>query len=228
MTSKFITRLLYYLTGFGLGIIVVMILFQNRSCTWTPKNRVREDITSRVVVIGDDFKAEIQKRGITKEMVRKVLTQGKVDFDASQKHQNPKVYNLYDDHLKLNFSLPEYSFVSELNVGFKRPKNFKNSKHGIADLYLFPKDKNLIFIDSTVRNSSAYLKIGEPSSKDLLKALKETGQINFDKCNFKARPKVEQYLMCKIYGNPIGMKAVWYREKINIYEIELLQPQKME
>lgn len=222
MSSKFITRLLYYLSGFGIGIIMVMLLFQNRACTWVPKNRVKQDINSRVVVISDDFKQQISKRNITREMIRKVIAEGSVDFENSQKRQNPKVYNLHDDHLKLNFSLPEYSYISELTLGFHKPNNFKTSLHGKADLYLFPKDKNILYIDSAAKESVDYQKIGSPSSKMLLKALQQSGQIDFDRSNFAARPKAEQYLTCNYNRHLIGMKTVWLKEKIDIYEIEIL------
>src|SRR5690554_1116023 len=111
MAAPLGTRLLYYFTGFGIGIIFVIFFFQNRGCTWTPNNRVKQAIVDRVIVINDDLKAEMDKRGITKEMIKKVIDKGNIDFKNSKKTGDPKVYTLYNDVLKLNFSLPESSYI---------------------------------------------------------------------------------------------------------------------
>lgn len=221
-------RLLYYFTGFGIGIIFVIFFFQNRGCSWTPNNRVRQAIVDRIIVINDSFKSEMLERGISEEMIRNVLTKGTIDFKGSKKNGNPKVYKLHNDILKLNFTLPENSFISEVTVGYSDTKKTENSTKGEACLFLFPDDDNIIYVDSITTGSPDFIQAGSPSNKLILSALKKNGKINFEKSNFKATPKAEHYLTCIINGHPIGMKTFWYKNKINIFYLELLAPEKEE
>ncbi|HRO75168.1 MAG TPA: DUF4258 domain-containing protein [Crocinitomicaceae bacterium] len=226
MKSSLGTRFLYYFTGFGIGIIFVIFFFQNRGCSWTPKNRVKQAITDRVIVISEDVQHEMIERGITEKMIREVVTKGEIDFKKSKKDDYPKVYNLYTDHLRLNFSLPENSFISEVTVGFKDVKSFKNSTKGQAKLFLFPNEKRLIHVDSLVTFSDEFIQLGRPKNEVILNALKKSGAIDFEKSDFQAKPKVEQYLTCTINGKKIGMKTFWYMNRINIFALEILQNEK--
>jgi len=223
MAAPLGTRLLYYFTGFGIGIIFVIFFFQNRGCTWTPNNRVKQAIVDRVIVINDDLKAEMDKRGITKEMIKKVIDKGNIDFKNSKKTGDPKVYTLYNDVLKLNFSLPESSYITEVSIGFNTATKFKNSTQGEAELYLFPAEERLLYIDSITTGTAEYIQLGSPDNKAILKALKKDGKVNFEKSNYKALPKAEHYLTCTINNQRVGMKTFWYKDRINIFFLELLQ-----
>lgn len=223
MNSKFITRLLYYLSGFGMGIILVFVLFQNRACNWTPKNQIRQDLKARVIVVNDDFKKEAQKRGITKKMIFHVFKKGSVDFSSSQTRKIPKAYNLYDETLKLNFTLPDYSYISEIRVGFDNSKKIVNSTSGYGDLYIFPAEKNFLFVDSATSASQNFIELGSPTNQAILNALKKNGKIDFSKSDFALRPRALQYLTCFINGHSVGMKTIWYKEKISVYSLEILK-----
>lgn len=222
MKSKLSARLLYYFTGFGIGLIFVIFFFQNRGCSWTPNNRVKQAIVDRVVVINDDFKNEMTKRGITEKMIKSVIEKGEIDFKNSQKEGKPKVYNLYDDKLKLNFSLPENSFISEVSIGYGKVHGVKNSTKGKAKLFLFPNDNKLIYVDSITTGSPDYIQIGSPSNLILLKALKKDGEIDFEQTNFTTVPNANHYLTCTVNGYKIGMKTFWYKDKINIYDLKIV------
>lgn len=222
MNSKFLTRFLYYLSGFGIGIVMVFTLFQNRACNWTPKNQIRQSLTSRVIVVNEQFSEEAKKRGITKSMILNIMKEGSVDFSSSQKHDEPKAYNLHDKQLKLNFTLPFNSFVSEVSVGFNDNQKISNSKNGFGRLYIFPNQENLVFIDSNAVFSTAYRELGSPRSIDILTALKKNGKIDFSKSDFDLRPRPSHYLICEVKGHKIGMKTIWFGDKINIYSIELI------
>lgn len=222
MNSKFLTRLLYYLTGFGIGILMVFVLFQNRACNWTPQNRIKQDIKNRIIVVNEGFKADMEKRGITKSMVMKVLDKGSIDYSSSQKHEEPKAYNIYDKQLKLNFTIPFNSFISEISVGFDEAKNIHNSNSGLGDLFIFPDVENLLYVDDITSKSVVFQEIGSPKNSDIVEALKKNGQIDFSKSDFDLRPNASQFIICTINGTKIGMKAVWYKDKINVYSMEFL------
>jgi hypothetical protein len=184
---------------------------------------VKQAIVDRVVVINDDFKEEMTKRGITENMIKHVIEKGDIDFKNSQKEgKGLKVYNLYDDKLKLNFTLPENSFISEVSIGYGKIKGVQNSKQGKAKLFLFPNDKKLIYVDSVTTNSPEFAQIGSPNNLTLLNALKKSGEINFEKTNFEASPNVEQYLTCTVNNYSVGMKTFWYKDRINIYDLKIL------
>ncbi len=223
MNASLGTRLLYYGTGFGIGIIFVIFFFQNRGCTWTPNNRVKQAIVDRVIVINDDFQAEMTERGISEKMIKEVINKGNIDFKHSKKTGNPKVYTLYNDVLKLNFSLPENSYISEVTIGFNNATKFKNSTTGEAKLYLFPKEEKLVYIDSTTTATPDYIQLGSPDNKVILKALMKDGKINFEKSDYKSEPKAEHYLTCTIHNQLVGMKTIWYKDRINIFFLEILQ-----
>lgn len=223
MKSSLGARLLYYFTGFGIGIVFVIFFFNNRGCSWTPKNRVKQSIVDRVVVLNDEFQNEMQKRGITEEMVKDVLYNGRVDFKSSQKESGElKVYNLYNDKLKLNFSLPDNSYLSEVSVGYSNTNKFSNSTEGKAKMLLFPKDDRLIYVDTLITSQPDFVKIGSPDNKTILKALEKTGEVDFEKSNYAAKPKAEHYVTCTISRQKVGLKTFWYKDRINIFFFELL------
>lgn len=223
MKSSLGARLLYYFTGFGIGIVFVIFFFNNRGCSWTPKNRVKQSIVDRVVVLNDEFQNEMQKRGITEEMVKDVLYNGRVDFKSSQKESGElKVYNLYNDKLKLNFSLPDNSYLSEVSVGYSNTNKFSNSTEGKAKMLLFPKDDRLIYVDTLITSQPDFVKIGSPDNKTILKALEKTGEVDFEKSNYAAKPKAEHYVTCTINRQKVGLKTFWYKDRINIFFFELL------
>lgn len=223
MKSSLGARLLYYFTGFGIGIVFVIFFFNNRGCSWTPKNRVKQSIVDRVVVLNDEFQNEMQKRGITEEMVKDVLYNGRVDFKSSQKESGElKVYNLYNDKLKLNFSLPDNSYLSEVSVGYSNTNKFSNSTEGKAKMLLFPKDDRLIYVDTLITGQPDFVKIGSPDNKTILKALEKTGEVDFEKSNYAAKPKAEHYVTCTINRQKVGLKTFWYKDRINIFFFELL------
>lgn len=222
MKSKLSTRLLYYFTGFGIGILFVIFFFQNRGCSWTPNNRVKQAIVDRVVVINDDFQKEMNQRGITEKMIKAVIEKGDIDFKNSQKESTPKIYTIYNDKLKLNFSLPENSFISEVSIGYGKIKGVKNSTQGKAKLFLFPNDKKLIYVDSITTMSPAFNEIGNPTNQAILKALKKDGKIDFEKTDFAVKQGAQHYLTCTINGYLVGVKSYWYKDKINIYDLKIL------
>lgn len=215
-------RLLYYFTGFGIGLIFVLFFFQNRGCSWTPDNRVKQSITDRVIVFSEDFQTEMTKRGITPKMVEEVLLKGDIDFKNSKKEGNPKVYRLFNDKLKIDFTLPENSYISEVGIGYQTNQHPANSKKGISKLTFFPKEEKLIFVDSLTEMSENFIALGNPTNEQILSALKKSGEIDFQKSNYAALPKAEHYLICEINQQKVGFKTFWYKNRINIFHIDRL------
>jgi len=219
MTS-FIRRFLYYLTGFGIGIILVVFFFQNRGCSWTPTNRAKAMVGERIIVADSAFLQGLKERHISVERVKQLLKDGEINFSESQKRDNPKAYVFYDKQLKMIFTLPKNCFVSQAMLGFGEKKEINNPTSGMADLWIFPKDEKLIYVDSLTNISEEYAKLGKPDRTEILNALKKDGKIDFGKSNLEKKPRPEQYLICTIDGQLIGIRAYWYKDKLNIFAIE--------
>ena len=221
--SSFINRLKYYGLGFGFGLIFVFIFFQNRGCSWLPSNRVKNSILDRVLVVSEQDQKNLDQKGITKKEIIELLNTGAVDFDLSQKDGASKVYRLSNDQIQLFFTLPYESFVSEVKCTNQKAKKIKSTTIGTGDLIHFPNDEDLIYVDSSQVLSCKLAEIGYINQRLVLKSLKKSGKIDFAKTKFKSSPKPKIYLQfADKKGQLVGTTAIWYKNKINIQELDLM------
>lgn len=221
MNGSFLRRLKYYGIGFGIGCIFVFFFFRNRGCSWTPGNRVKNSILSRVITSGELEWEFIQSKGFTKEDILKVLDDGDVDFGESKKDGSTKVYAIDREFegkgmQRFYFTLPNESYLSEVKIGEVKASDVKNTTKGRGRLLYFPKDENLVFPDSTAMVTCQQEKLGLINPKDILKKLKKNGYVDFSKTNFKAKPKAEHFLCFVLGKDTIGTSSVWYQNKIFI------------
>jgi len=93
-------RFLYYLFGFGLGIVLTIFLFRNRGCEWTPGNRVLDQINTSQLLITDSVRCILKANGLDENSVFEVLKTGKVDFSESRTQDQPKMYVIEEIHSK--------------------------------------------------------------------------------------------------------------------------------
>lgn len=91
-SSPWLRRLKYYGIGFGIGMIFVFFFFQNRGCSWLPENRVKNSILDRLVVVSESNAELMKAEGIDDDFIVGLLNDGDVDFSASQKREESKVY----------------------------------------------------------------------------------------------------------------------------------------
>jgi hypothetical protein len=225
--ESFLRRLKYYGIGFGFGLLFVFFFFQNRGCSWLPSNRVKNSILERLIVIPDAQLEVLKASGYSKKDVIALLNDGDVDFSESRKQTNPKVYLIQKEmkngkQLDLFFTLPNESFLSEVHFSEKKAAKIKNTATGKGVVAFFPKDDDLVFLDSTelLTCQKSALKIANP--REVLRYIKKSGRINFEKTNYASKPKVEQYIEFKDkHGRLIGCQSVWYKNKINIVSFDL-------
>lgn len=217
--ESFKRRLKYYGIGFGIGMIFVVFFFQNRGCSWLPGNRVKNAVLDRLIVVSEKTGAQLKAMGMTEDQLVQVLNDGDVLFSESDKDKDSKVYLIEKDNVKYAFTLPYESFVSEVLIDVKG-KNVKTSSVGMGKIIHFPKDEDLVYPDSTslVTCQQAQLKLIGP--RDILKEIKKTGKIDFSRCNFTERPKPLHYLIFNHKGEEVGVKAIWYKNKLNITSFE--------
>lgn len=221
MTS-FLRRLKYYGIGFSIGLFFVFFFFQNRGCSWLPDNRVKNTILDRVLVIPESTQKMLTSKGFTKNDVISVLNDGSVSFMDSKRHGDDKIYLIEKECdgkgvVKLFFTLPNESFITEVHWANKPVGNIHNTKHGNGIILRIPNDDNLIFIDSSNLTSCQMAALGIKNPANILKLLKKNGRVNFEQTNYAAKPKPEQYLMFTDKNKrQIGIRAIWYKNKINV------------
>jgi hypothetical protein len=220
--KTFLQRLKIYAIGFGIGLIFVFFFFQNRGCSWLPDNRVKNSILDRVIVLSEEVQKQLVQKGIATSEVIAVLNDGNVDFSKSQKAGASKVYYIEKGKLQFYFTLPRESFISEVKFVNQPAQKIKNTEHGLGKLIHFPKDNELVFADTTAKVSCQQQAFGMIENRKILKSLKNNGEIDFDRTNFKSTPKSVHFLYFKDQkGNKIGASAVWYKNKITIDQFEL-------
>jgi hypothetical protein len=220
MTS-FLRRLKYYGIGFSIGLLFVFFFFQNRGCSWLPDNRVKNTILDRVLVIPESEQKILISKGFTNADVIGVLNDGSVSFMDSKRHGDEKIYLVEKDFgekgtAKLFFTLPNESFLAEVHWADKPVGNIRNTKHGSGSIIHFPNDENLIFIDSSNLTSCQMTALGIHNPVKILNLLKKNGTVNFDQTSYVAKPKPEQYMVFTKNKQQIGVRAIWYKNKINI------------
>lgn len=220
--SPFLRRLKYYGLGFAFGSVFVFLFFQNRGCSWLPANRVKNAVLDRVISISDVEQQQLAKRGIKNKDIILLLNNGKVDYDASKKNGNMKVYKIYNDELKLYFTLPNECFIAEVKSCRKAAKDVKSTTTGMGSLIHFPKDDHLVFVDTTSQLSCKLEQMGQIQQDLILKSLKKVGRIDFSKSVLDAKPKAKVYLWFNdAKGKQVGSTSIWYKNKINIHQIDL-------
>jgi len=213
--ESFVRRLKYYGIGFGLGLVFVFFFFQNRGCSWTPSNRVKNTILSRLIVVSDETNQKLESKGISYEEVVQVLNDGDIDFDASDKRKKDKKYLFEKDGNTFVFTLPNESCISEVFLTNSVKKAVPTSE-GKGRFIHFPNDNNLVFTDSTQYLTCQQTQLNVIGDKQIWKKIKKNGVLDFAKTNLKKGTKPEHHIEFIWEKDTIGTTVVWYKEKLNI------------
>jgi hypothetical protein len=196
--KTFFDRLKIYAIGFGIGMVFVFFFFQNRGCSWLPDNRVKNSILDRVIVVQSEVELQLKKKGINKNQIIALLNDGDVDFSKSKKDGQFKIYLVSKDDVKLYFTLPNESFISEVRLANVAVNNIKNSKKGTGKLIHFPKDNELVFADTTKLVTCQQQAFGMIENRKILKSLKENAYKKIIPGAYKC--DLWRYCVLYIYG----------------------------
>ncbi len=224
--DSFWRRLKFYGFGFGIGLVFVVVFFQNRGCSWLPSNRVKNSFLERLIVLPESQKALMLSKNLTEKDIINVLNDGDVNFEKSIKQGKTKVYLLEKEFdgkgvIRFYFTLPRESFISEVMISAPSASKVINTTSGYGDIIHFPKDDNLIYVDTTKLVTCQQNELGLLNPLDIYKLLKKSGRVDFSKTNYNKYPKAEQYLEFTDKKNRvIGTKSIWYKNKINITVFE--------
>ena len=218
-------RLRYYLVGFTIGTIFVVFFFQNRGCSWTPQNRVKNSIIDKVLIIPDSEKIKHPElANLTSASILSFIAQGEVNFGESLKDQNefPKVYIIeLEDSIpsRLQFNLYEDSYISVIHHldQDESPRRYE-SLEGFGDFLRMPKDSAIVFVEKSNFVQCKARGLASKRQEDLVKALKQSGRINFDKSDLML-PKAE-HLIEFTQNDTLEVKAktIYYESRITFLD----------
>lgn len=82
---NFLNRLKYYLIGVVLGILMVLAIFKDRKLTsWTPKNQIMKEISSKEMIIPEVLRCSLKCYGFpTDEEIILLLDNSMVEYSES-------------------------------------------------------------------------------------------------------------------------------------------------
>lgn len=226
MNSNFLRRLKFYGIGFGMGLILVFFFFKNRGCSWTPGNRVKNTILSRVITVNDVEFAFMKSKKITKEDILSALNDGDVNFSESKKTGKTKVYAIdksFSDKgtIRFYFTIPDESFISEVKFAELKASNVKNTISGYGRFIHFPVEKHLIYADTTKLVTCQQEQMGLITDLQLQAKIEKSAFIDFSKSKLSKRPKPEHYLYFLNKSDTIGFTSTWYKNKVCISNFDL-------
>ncbi len=82
---KFYQRLAYYLSGFAIGMLFLMMILNGKdtSCSYFPNARVLKDIRQKPFYYSEEASQKINQKWADTADIRKTLTFGDINFDKS-------------------------------------------------------------------------------------------------------------------------------------------------
>jgi hypothetical protein len=167
MQKTFLRRLVYYLVGFGFGLILVFFVFGNRGCSWLPKNKVKESISKRFVVSN--------LTTVNSSNFKDLIENAEIDFDNSDKNTPNKTYfvKLSNHPSNIQSFFVSYNADSYLAVVHENKNDLKKFQTDtfLRIIHVPQKESALINFDVTteLKNKLVKLKIGEETYEQTFK-----------------------------------------------------------
>lgn len=127
---NFWKRLRLYLIGFGIGILVVIVIFNQRLSlltSWMPGQRVQDRLLQTEALYSDRSICQLKCLGLDTVDVRLAKEEGDIRFRLSETHGDPKVYvldaNLKEAKYRFTFDARDSSSVLTNAECLNRIKN---------------------------------------------------------------------------------------------------------
>jgi hypothetical protein len=225
--ENFFRRLKYYGIGFGIGLLFVIFFFKNKGCAWTPENRVKTAIFERLIVVNKENQIELKKLNINEKELIQILRNSDINFQKSKKSDRFKVYH-FDCKTKSgrNFSalltLGKDSFLSEVILKQRNSFKTKNSAKGLGKIVFFPKERNLVYVDTTDRLICQKEVLNLRDNEQLFQEIRKSGVVDFEGSRLNRSPKPEHCILFKDQkSRQVRAFALWHMEKIEIYRLDL-------
>ena len=94
---KFTQRLAYYLSGFAIGLIILMFFLNGKeaSCDYGPNARTVKNISSKPIALSDESTGFVRDNDIDSLTVVNLIKYGSVDFSKSNTQLDScKIYHI--------------------------------------------------------------------------------------------------------------------------------------
>lgn len=219
--NNFLRRLKYFSFGFIPGLIILFFFFGARGCSWLPANRVKGSVIDRVVVVSEKNEKAIHQLGLNATNLARFITEAKVSFDKSSTKSNPKIYHFSKDGKSVYFVLPKDSYVAEISKASKDVMQVNLTSSGLGTLLLFPKEKDLVYVDTNQRLTCQQSALGMIQNKQFFEAIKQNGKLDFEKSRLLSNPKTHYLHFVNQKGIMIGANTLWYKDRIDIIRLDL-------
>ena len=86
-------RLIRYIVGFMVGLVLCFIFFQGRGCSdWLPGPSVIREINSKNIAVTPKAQCELECYGFQLSEMKAAIREGEVVFSKSSTRTNPRVY----------------------------------------------------------------------------------------------------------------------------------------
>jgi hypothetical protein len=228
--KDFFRRLKYYGLGFGVGIIMVMALFDNKGCSWFPSNRVKDNLFNRMIVVNETNSHQIKEQGFSETQFLKTIQNGSVDFGKSKKQGLDKVYRIDYKTPKgkkahCYMTMGDESFVTELIFSTKKATKITPTKPESYDkgqILFFPKNEFLFYMDSSKVFQEKMKDLGIPNDQKLNQFIRKYGQFSFGDSQLMLHPKPIHGLVFRTNSqkkNDLHIQCIWFKDKIKVYQI---------
>lgn len=219
--DTFLRRLKFFSFGFIPSLIIVIFFFGARGCSWLPANRVKGSVIDRVVVVSEKNQKSIEKLGLNAGNLAQFISDAKVNFDKSSTKSNPKIYHFSKDGKSVYFALPKDSYVAEIIKASKEVMQVNLTSEGLGKLLLFPKEQDLVYLDTNERLTCQQGALGMIQNKQFFAAIKKNGKLDFGKSRLLTNPKTHYLRFVNQQGVEIGANTLWYKDRIDILRLDL-------
>jgi len=94
---KFTQRLAYYLSGFAIGLIILMFFLNGKdaSCDYGPNARTVKNINSKSIIYSEEASNFIKESTLDSTTISNLIKYGNVDFSKSDRSLDScKVYHI--------------------------------------------------------------------------------------------------------------------------------------
>ena len=219
--NTFLRRLKFFSFGFIPSLIIVIFFFGARGCSWLPSNRVKGSVIDRVVVVSEKNEKSIEKLGLNASNLAQFISDAKVNFDKSSTKSNPKIYHFSKDGKSVYFALPKDSYVVEIVKASQNVMKVNLSNEGLGKLLLFPKEQDLVYLDTNELLNCQQGALGMIQNKQFFQAIKKNGKLDFEKSRLLSNPKTHYLRFVNQQGIVIGANSLWYKDRIDIIRLDL-------
>lgn len=225
--DSFFRRLKYYGIGFGIGLVFVIFLFQQKGCSWTPGNRVKSAILERIVFVDSLDQNYLKQHHISSKSLRKFIENGTVSFLKSKRHGKEKLYHFHGE-IKKGKSLDcliayrEKSVVVDVDFLHAKTKEYQRLK-GLSRPFLYKK-KNWFSGKWKLYNLKGIVASNAPEK--ITKLFYKNGQLDCDKSTFHTSNPYSYITISHHFSRfstqHIELKTIWYQEKMEIDDLSLM------